>query len=117
MLSDAEIKVLSDKVNAFAPMIESNKPKLGDKGLNVFGAQERLVFLGYKLNISGILDAQTLAAVKLYQKQSKLYPYGILDNSTRNSLNESVVKYVAGLVTDNSDPQLLKAIEVVKTLN
>ena len=117
LLSDAEIKVLSDKVNAFAPMIESNKPKLGDKGLNVFGAQERLVFLGYKVNISGILDAQTLASIKLYQKQSKLYPYGILDNSTRNSLNESVVKYVTGLVTDNSDPQLLKAIAVVKTLN
>jgi carboxyl-terminal processing protease len=116
LLSEEELRVLTDKVNSYAPMIENNKPKSGDKGLNVFGAQQRLAFLGYKLNVNGIMDYQTVLAVKQYQKQSKMYSYGVLDNSTRNKLDEDVIKYVAGLVTDKSDPQLLKAIEVVKTL-
>ena len=116
MMSAPEIKALADKVDAFAPMIETAKPKPGDKGLNVYGAQQRLGFLGYKVKINGVMDWQTVTAMKAFQDKHKLYPYGVLDNSTRNAINDEIIRYIAGLVNDKTDPQLSKAIEVIKTL-
>ena len=112
--SDADHKLLLDKITAFAPMIESTKPKAGDTGLNVYGAQQRLAFLGYKLKASGMMDAATVSAVKLFQKNSGLYAYGNLDNTTRTTLTKAITDYVSKAIIDGSDPQLMKAIEVVQ---
>ncbi len=112
--SEAENKLMLSRVTAFAPMIENTKPKAGDKGLNVYGAQERLAFLGYKLQASGVMDAATVSSVKLFQKSSGLYAYGGLDNTTRMALSKAITDYVSKATVDGSDPQLLKAIEIVQ---
>jgi len=112
--NEADTKVMLDKLSAFAPMIEKTKPVAGDQGLNVYGAQQRLSFLGYKVEINGVMDAATVSAVKLFQKGSGLYAYGSLDNSTRAALTKAVTDYVSKATVDGSDPQLLKAIEVVQ---
>ena len=41
----------------FAPMLEESDAALGDQGLNVYGAQQRLKFIGYTdVSATGILD-------------------------------------------------------------
>lgn len=104
---------LYDKYKGFAPMIEKTKPKLGDTGLNVFGAQQRLSLLGYKLNITGVMDADTVTAVKSLQKVKGLSPYGVLDYSTMGTLDKAALEYVSG-VSKQKDLQLEKAIELLK---
>ena len=104
---------LYDKYKGFAPMIEKTKPKLGDTGLNVFGAQQRLSLLGYKLNITGVMDADTVTAVKSMQKVKGLSPYGVLDYSTMGTLDKAALEYVSG-VSKQKDLQLEKAIELLK---
>lgn len=104
---------LYDKYKGFAPMIEKTKPKLGDTGLNVFGAQQRLSLLGYKLNITGVMDTDTVTAVKSLQKVKGLSPYGVLDYSTMGTLDKAALEYVSGVSTQK-DLQLKKAVELLK---
>lgn len=108
-----DVKELEANYANFAPMNEKSKPKLGDAGLNVYGAQQRLSMLGYTVNKSGIMDEATVAAVRKFQKESGLYPYGVLDYTTMQKLDKSVVEYITG-VKNNEDLQLQKAIELIK---
>lgn len=82
--------------DAFAPMVESVKPAAGDTGLNVYGAQQRLALLGYDVKLTAAMDADTIAAIKLFQKQNGMYVYGILDFTTRDKLDEAARSYAAG---------------------
>ena len=102
-----DVKELEANYANFAPMNEKSKPKLGDAGLNVYGAQQRLSMLGYTVNKSGIMDEATVAAVRKFQKESGLYPYGVLDYTTMHKLDKSVVEYITG-VKNNEDLQLQK---------
>jgi carboxyl-terminal processing protease len=104
---------LYDEYKGFAPMTEKSKPSLGDTGLNVFGAQQRLSLLGYGLKISGTMDGETAAAVKAFQAEQGLFPYGVLDYSTMNALDKAVLEYITG-AADRKDLQLEKAIELLK---
>ena len=96
---------------SFAPMPENTKPTAGDTGLNVYGAQQRLAFLGYDVELTGTMDAATVAAVKAFQKQSGMYAYGILDFSTRDKLDAAAASYAAGTAAE--DLQLKKAVELL----
>ncbi|MFA5528481.1 MAG: S41 family peptidase [Peptostreptococcales bacterium] len=102
-----------DKVGPLAAMLEEKKPSLGDTGLNVYGAQQRLALLGYEDHkITGILDEDTFQAIMAYQASRGLFPYGTLDFTTRNALETETL-----LLLNNSgleDLQLKKAIEVLK---
>jgi carboxyl-terminal processing protease len=109
---DIDIEALTEKYLSFAPMSEKVKPKAGDTGLNVYGAQQRLNLMGYSVKTSGTMDVQTVAAVKQFQKEKKLYPYGILDYTTMNLLDKAVTEYITG-TTDGKDLQLEKALELV----
>ncbi|MGI6733372.1 MAG: S41 family peptidase [Anaerovoracaceae bacterium] len=104
---------LYNEYKAFAPMAEKSKPKLGDTGLNVFGAQQRLSLLGYGLKISGTMDTETVAAVKAFQAEKGLFPYGVLDYSTMNALDKAALAYITG-AAEQKDLQLEKAIELLK---
>jgi carboxyl-terminal processing protease len=103
---------VEDKENipAFAPMIEDEKSKLNDKGLNIYGAQQRLGFLGYEVRATGVLDENTLEAIKQFQTSEKLTASGELDFVTKEKMNKKVVDvYSEGI----EDLQLEKAIETV----
>lgn len=111
--TDADVESAKTKVRGFAPMIEDKKPKFNDKGLNVYGAQQRLDFLGYKnITISGVLDINTWKAIMNFQSSQKLAPYGVLDKTTRDRLDKAVSDYVSKL-EKGKDMQLEKAVEVL----
>ena len=96
---------------AFAPMSEGVKPKAGDTGLNVFGAQQRLALLGHEVNPSGAMDAATVAAVKRFQGAEGLSPYGVLDFTTMRALDREALAFAQG--STEEDLQMQKAVELL----
>ena len=96
----------------FAPMSEKVKPKAGDTGLNVYGAQQRLAFLGYSVTATGTMDADTVAAVTKLQAETGLYPYGVLDYTTIAKIHELAAYYAYGVATEEMQHQ--QAIELLK---
>ena len=110
---NVDTEALSKEYLSFAPMSEKEKPKAGDTGLNVFGAQQRLAMLGYPVEATGTMDQATVDAVKKLQKANGLSPYGVLDYTTMNTLDNAAVDYVLG-VENEKDLQLEKAIELLK---
>lgn len=96
----------------FAPMSEKTKPGLGDIGLNVFGTQQRLLLLGYKVKANGYMDKETYDAVKRFQAEYGLYSYGVIDYSTRDKIISATYNYVYG--TGEGDKQLEAAIDYLK---
>lgn len=107
-----EYEALLKEVEGFAPMIETVKPGLNDKGLNVFGAQQRLKFLGYEgIELSGIMDESTFKAIKHFQKSKGLSSYGTLDYTTRDYLKSEVITFIE---KQSTDAQLEKAMEILK---
>ncbi len=95
----------------FAPMNEQEKPGFGVTGLNVYGAQQRLLLLGYDVTVTGTMDAASFAAVKKFQADNKLFSYGILDYTTRDRVAQASFNYVYG--TGDGDKQLEKAIQLL----
>ena len=101
--------------DTFAPMTEKAKPKAGETGLNVYAAQERLTLLGYYTGkLTATMDDATIAALKKFQKDESLYPYGVLDYSTRDKLEATAYGLAYGTSSGDTDKQLEKAIELVK---
>jgi carboxyl-terminal processing protease len=97
-----------EEIKDFAPMIEEEKPHKGDKGLNVYGAQQRLAYIGYDVDVTGIMDQKTVDAIMKFQESEGLYPYGVLDWTTRDRLKEKAIEvYYSG----TEDLQLEKAVE------
>jgi len=106
-----ELDTLISEVKELAPMIEKVKPGLNDKGLNVYGAQQRLKFLGYSdVDITGVMDEITFNSIKHFQNAQGLFGYGILDYSTKDRLDEEILKYAESL---DKDAELEKAMEIL----
>lgn len=100
-----------DDIVNFAPMIEDVKPNKGDKGLNIYGAQQRLDYIGYNVEVTGILDEKTYEAIKKFQESQDLSSNGVLDFVTRDKLIEKTIDvYQSG----TEDIQLEKAIEIIE---
>ncbi|WP_312353646.1 S41 family peptidase [Aminipila sp.] len=103
------------KYITFAPMSESEKPTIGHTGLNVYGAQQRLALLGYyKEEPTGTFDDTTAAALKKFQKDEGLYPYAVLDNTTKSKLEIEAYSMAYGSSKKGEDLQLQKAVELLK---
>lgn len=100
-----------DDIKDFVPMIEDEKPMKDDKGLNVYGAQQRLKYIGYDVEVTGIMDEKTIEAIKMFQKSEELFPYGVLDFTTKDRLMERAIEAYSN---GTEDLQLEKAIETVK---
>ncbi|WP_300297104.1 S41 family peptidase [Anaerosolibacter sp.] len=96
----------------FAPLIEEKDYVEGEKGLNVYGAQQRLSFLGYKEVIAtGSMDVVTAKALKAFQEENSLSDKnGILDIETRDMLNNKIVDIY---MKSPEDLQLNKALELL----
>lgn len=94
-----------------APMTEKVKYYTGQTGLNVYAAQQRLNLLGEKLSLTGTMDEDTVAAVKKFQKEAGMCPYGGLDYGTMATLERYVMQYLSG---ETADLQMEKAVELLK---
>ncbi|MBB6215596.1 carboxyl-terminal processing protease [Anaerosolibacter carboniphilus] len=96
----------------FAPLIEEKDYALGEKGLNVYGVQQRLNFLGYKEVIAtGSMDGATTAALKDFQEENNLSnKTGVLNIETRDALNNKIVELY---IKAPEDLQLNKAMELL----
>ncbi|WP_027400303.1 S41 family peptidase [Anaerovorax odorimutans] len=104
---------LKEIYSQFAPMIEKVKPKKGDTGLNVYGAQQRLLLIGYNVDVNGVMDDKTVSAVRKFQSEEGLNPYGVLDYTTMKKIEVKTLSYING-ITDDKDLQLEEAIKLIK---
>ncbi len=85
--------------------------KVGDKGSDVKCLKERLSALGFKLEINETYDLQTADLIKQFQKNTKLFPYGVADFTTQIKIND-VLKETKVEV----DKQLEKAISLAEKM-
>lgn len=99
---------IAEILSTLAPISEAVKYYAGQMGLNVYGAQQRLRYLGYEAPLTGIMDEATLAAIKDFQGDEKLYPYGALDFTTTKAL---AAAFEAHLLGGDEDLQLQAAME------
>ncbi|MDD3350100.1 MAG: S41 family peptidase [Eubacteriales bacterium] len=111
--ANVDTAALTAQYETFAPMKEAKKPKAGETGLNVYGAQQRLLMLGYSLTVNGTMDQSTVAAVKTFQKQQGFNAYGTLDYATMNRLEQATTAFILG-ATAKEDLQMNKALELLK---
>lgn len=99
-----------DNTNAdFAPMIEDEDNRLGDKGLNVYGAQERLLYLGYDIEATGVFNEETKTQLEAFQLEMGLSVTGVLNSETRVKLYNEIDKPADEIMDD----QMNKAVEVL----
>lgn len=109
----AQDEALKLRLAELAPMNETVKNSRGTKGLNVFGAQQRLKALGYYSGaLNGDFDNATGEALVKFQKAAGLYPYPVLDNSTKRSLETHIYNKAYGINADK-DLQMEKAMSLL----
>lgn len=87
----------------------TSKPALNSENLEVYHAEMILKLLGYDVNSPDTkLDEKTFNAIKKFQKDSGLYPYGVMDFTTQKVLNRELDNMILKV-----DKQYTKAIEVL----
>jgi carboxyl-terminal processing protease len=87
------------------------KPDLNDRGHDVYNAEKILKLLGYEVDTPDtILDEKTFTAITKFQKDSKLYPYGVLDFTTQKALNQALDEAIL-----KHDKQYAKAVEILSS--
>lgn len=107
------IIITDDEYSNLVPMLENKEySTLGDTGLNVYGAQQRLKLLGYKVEINGIFDKATKDSIISYQKALGLKTDGILGKTTISSIN----KRIEIERKDEEDVTLIKGKEILKNI-
>lgn len=73
--------------------------KLGDTGPSVTALKQNLIKLGYTLNGTDVFDAQTEAAVKMFQTLRGLTANGIVEANTSSAINNAVNNRNAGCLS------------------
>jgi len=100
-------------VEGLAPVKGDRKLSVSSVGLDVLGVEQRLEIMGYNTGeVDGVFDDTLQRAVAEFQADTGLYPYGVLDITTRQKLLEEYETY---LRENTPDAQLEKAIELLKT--
>jgi len=85
------------------------KPTLNEENIDVENAEKILKMCGYFNGLpDSKFDKDTLEAVKRFQKDSKLFPYGILDFTTQQALNDKLDNLI-----QEADKQYTEAIKVL----
>lgn len=68
----------------------SSKYNIGDTGIDVKAAEERLARMGYNVGeVDENYTTQTALAVAEFQADVELYSYGVLDNTTQVAINNT----------------------------
>ena len=90
------------------PLDITRKPAIGHRGDDVAAAQQRLDLMGYTItDESGIFGQSTYDAVKAFQADEAVFPYGVLDFSTQRRLQRT---YIRWLMSPEQDMQLSTAL-------
>ena len=97
-------------VNLIDPLTLTVKPKPGSNYFDVYTAEHILKLLEYNVDEPDmIFDNKTVAAIKKFQKDNRVYSYGVLDYCTQKLLNDrlSAMKVI-------KDPVYSKAAQLIK---
>jgi carboxyl-terminal processing protease len=109
-VEEGSLSVNDIRVNELRPLNVAVKPALDSKCNDVFSAECILKLLKYDVDTpDNILDKRTVAAITKFQKDNKVYGYGVLDYCTQNLLNEKLDK-----LKETQDAVYVKAVEVLK---
>ncbi|MDF2985996.1 MAG: C-terminal processing peptidase [Eubacterium sp.] len=109
-VKDNEVTADNIPVNFLEPTTITVKPALGTQYMDVFYAECILKLLNYKVDKPDItLDSKTFEAIKKFQKDNKLYSYGVLDFSTQKLLNSKLQ-----VLKQTKDPVYAKAALLLK---
>lgn len=113
---EPDVKVAEPKdenhipVNMVEPLTAAVKPSLGALYTDVFYAECILKLLQYDVDKPDRnLDKKTFEAIKNFQKDNKLYSYGVLDFSTQRLLNEKLADLKV-----SRDAAYAKAVQLLK---
>ncbi|WP_202707559.1 S41 family peptidase [Sporosalibacterium faouarense] len=91
---------------------KKSKPELNSVSLDVLATEQILTILGYELEEpDGVMDQESLNAVKEFQKEQGLFAYGIVDYTTQDALVKALETHI---IDNTKDMQLEKALEVLK---
>jgi carboxyl-terminal processing protease len=86
------------------------KPDLNSEGIDVYNAEKILRLAGYDVDIPDMkLDAKTFKALQKFQKDQGKYPYGVLDYTTQQLLNDKLEQLRLKI-----DLQYAKAVELLQ---
>ncbi|MDQ2084967.1 S41 family peptidase [Herbivorax sp. ANBcel31] len=86
-----------------------DKPDLGEESIDVYNAKKILTISGYEVgNMDMTMDKTTFNSIAEFQKDEGLYPYGVLDFSTQEALNEKFHR-----ILPEPDIQYYKAVEIL----
>lgn len=97
-------------VRSINKLKKTGKPALGTEGVDVYNAKKILMLMGYDIDtVDMIMDEKTYKAVMKFQESIGFFPYGVLDFSTQQALNDRLDELVKKL-----DKQYTKAIELLK---
>lgn len=98
------------EVRNISQLNRSSKPSLNSSDMNVYNAEKILAAVGYQVDKPDLnLDVKTWAAIKKFQKETKLYPSGVLDYATQEAFNKQRQKLLLRF-----DLPYAKAIEYLK---
>ena len=80
---------MSIDIKKYTSFTFSDKFKIGDSGINVKAAKEKLYYLGYyNGEIDENFDTFLEDAIKDFQEKTDLYAYGVLDITTQTKIDK-----------------------------
>lgn len=96
-------------VRSISKLRKTKKPTLNSDSVDVYNAEKILLLLGYEVDTPDtVMDEKTFKAVMEFQKSIGLFPYGVLDFSTQQALNDKLDELVKKI-----DKQYAKALEIL----
>lgn len=101
----------SASAQAFAPTSEKRVYKPGEMGLNVYGVQQRLNFLGYPVEPTGVFNEETVSQLEKFEAD-----YGL---ESSNKIDQDIIRLLNAVVglsdetVEMKDMQLEKAVQVL----
>lgn len=106
---DIVVENPSIDLSKYPAFSKEQKPALGTVGLDVLAAEMILKTLGYNVaSPDGVYDEASFAEMQKFQRDNNLYPYGIIDITTQNTLYAKLSSFSA---TGAEDLQLKTAVE------
>ncbi len=97
-----------EAIASFVPMIDDSIAHYGKKGLDVYGAQQRLKFLGYDVNITGEFDDKLAYALTKFQKENDIKKLYAIYPETKEALDNAIKSLF------DQDPQYEKAKKLIQ---
>ena len=96
-------------INSLQKLTKTTKPTINSQGVDVYNAEKLLRALGYDVGVPDTtMDEKTASAVKAFQKDAGLFSYGVLDYSTQDALNKSLLELIT-----KYDKQYAEAVKIL----